>query len=152
MQPHEALDVKTNVTVGLFSPRELDHHWPQIEDMLRCVPHTWEGYTIEQFLSDAQMGIIQVWGVGKKDISLVYFTTICVYPAKRYLRVIWACGALDKSLPIIDASLEQFAKEQNCDAIQIIDGRGGWSRVMKKFGYWQEAIVLERSVSNERLN
>lgn len=150
-QTHPTFDMREKVQVGLFTPAEIDLYWPQIEHMLNSVPHTWEGYSVAFFHESVKNGNVQVWGAGKEgSVFLVYFTNIMLYPAKKTLQVGWAGGKIENFLPAINASLEQFAKEQDCDEVEIL-GRAGWEKLMMPFGFRKRAVYISRPVDKGRL-
>lgn len=150
-QTHPTLDMKNNVQVGLFNPTEVDLYWPQIETMLLQVPHTWQYYTLAFFHESVKNGNIQIWGAGVGGtVKLVYFTSLVTYPNMKTLQVIWAGGKLENFLHAIITSLESFAKQEECDEIEVL-GRGGWEKVLLPHGFKRKVVCLSRPVEKGRM-
>jgi len=137
---------------GKMNGKEIAEYWPQIQEMLLKVPHTWPHHTIESLYNNVVADRIQVWGVGTgTKVNMVLFTQIACHASGNVLEVIWAGG--DKVLgeidDVVDAAFERFAQYAQCRAIHIF-GRDGWERHLKSRGFKKIAIVLERKVQPTR--
>lgn len=145
-------DSQTDYSMTLFTLEELDAMWPNVEDMLTRIPHTWGHMTIEEIRNFVFNGLYELWGIGPKpSATFVLMTMVGVYPSKRILMVTWGAGRFKKEmLPLLDATLTQYAQIQNCDAIEI-HGRGGWERVLRGIGFKVSRTVLGREVPKGRL-
>tara|TARA_R110002167_G_scaffold1385_3_gene6326 strand:- start:844 stop:1293 length:450 start_codon:yes stop_codon:yes gene_type:complete len=98
-------------------------------------------------------GTNQLWLTVDDEENIIGATTTSIY-ANRNLSVmeIIAHGgtSLDNThLSEVMNSLEEFAVENDCDVIRIV-GRHGWKKVLDKYGYKEEHIVLEKELSDER--
>ena len=138
--------------VELLIPERFEHYWPQIQEMMKRVPHTWEHLTLDSVYSRAMRSSLQVWGVGDaKQINMVLFTQIACHASKNVLEVIWAGGngVLGPVNEVVDATLERFAWSQNCVDIDVI-GREGWERYLSPYGFKKVAVIMSRPVANAR--
>lgn len=153
MELATASDPKTGWETQLITGDAIDHYWPHIKGMLEKVPHTWVDYTLEAIYERITQGLIQVWGIGTKEVTLaIVFTQIATFPANRILEVIWMCGekALD-GLDVLDATLSEFARIHDCGRVDIY-ARPGWIPHAEKHGFKQSLVVLSRLVPKERIH
>lgn len=143
-----AIDPENRIAVELLEPVKVVACWPQIEDMLLRVPHTWTQHTVEGLLQGAAQGRIQVWLVGSfEQVNLVMFTQVAVHQTMKVLEVFWTMGLgmLKVAGVAVDGALEHFAAEQGCSEIRVI-GRGGWEKILAPWGFKRIAVVLSRPV------
>lgn len=138
------------VVIELLDPLRIEHYWPQIEAELRTVPHLWEDrWRPEHFFQMAMSGHSQIWAVGtERDIELIAFTQVNVFPVARMLWVSLVFGKLsenDEALDRLNAVLEGFALMQNCARIEG-EGRPGWERKLRRFGATRTRVVVSREV------
>lgn len=148
-----------NIGIDLFNGDLVDKFWPQIEAQLKLIPNHWnELWTLDGLRHEALTGGIQVWGVGPRltpehiRYEVVLFTQIASFYARNVIRVvlIFGDGLTDDHLDVIEASLENFARQQGCT---MIDGilRPGWERVLRKRGVKPRGIYMSRVVSPETI-
>jgi hypothetical protein len=143
-----AIDPQNGIAVELLDSARVVACWPYIEDMLLRVPHTWQNYTVESLLQMAVRGQIQVWLVGGfREVNLVIFTKIAVFPTMRVLEIFWTMGLgmLKVAGVAVDGALEHFAAEQGCSEIRAV-GRGGWEKILEPWGFKKVAVILSRPV------
>ena len=82
----------------------------------------------------------------------MFFTQVCMYPVGRVLTVPLGFGKFDpQMLPLLDATLTQYAQIQDCGSIEI-RGRLGWEKHFHPIGFKREAMVMTRRVVNMRIN
>jgi hypothetical protein len=137
----------------LIQGEKFEHYWPKIRDMMKLVPHTWEGtLTLEGTYLRGQDGGIQVWGIGTPDaIRMVVFSQIARHDAGTILEVFWGCGeGMLESGPIVDACMERFAQVCGAHRIDVV-GRHGWEKIMAPYGYKKIAVVMSKAVSRGRM-
>lgn len=133
-----------------LSPEAFLSYWPMISQELDRIPHTWNTYWTKEFIRDAVMnGRFQIWGFGPPEtVCLMVFTQVVYYPANMILEIILGFGnGLDDALPLIEATFERFAQEQNCTLCEIRNGRPGWSRKLDNFKC--TGITLRRKVEKQ---
>lgn len=144
-------DLRTGWQTQLCDLGAIEFYWPNIVEMLKRVPDTWASSTLESLYQSAIAGHMQVWLVGPKDkIVSVVFTHILDFPAARTLEVIWlgGQGALN-GLDVMDSTISEFARAQNCSRIDIT-GRRGWLLEAKRHGFREVATIFSRPVAHER--
>lgn len=137
----------------LFTADEFVRFWPDLEQTLDCVPHTWRYWTKEAIYDAIMNGRIQVWGVGEPPkATLILFTSIGIFPAMKVFSVMWAAGRFeDEMLPLLDATLTNYAALNECNEIEI-RGRVGWEPKLKSIGFRREASMWSRPVKRHTLN
>lgn len=143
-----------NVVVNRMSPDEVVGHWGRIERELNLVPHIWQPYWTTQFLYYSVLGgNMQMWACGTvTQINLVIWTQIGLYPACKSLQVVLALGTqVDEALPILEAELEHFARETECDICEVI-GRTGWWSKLKRNGFKRQNETFMKRIENRSLN
>jgi hypothetical protein len=76
-------------------------------------------------------------------------TQIEFYPGRKMLNYLFIGGRelVDWHIEMLD-SLERFAKEQECDGMELV-GRVGWERYMRKFGWGASHVVIERMFEDD---
>lgn len=136
-----------------FTVEEFEGFWSHLERMLDSVPHTWRHWTKEHIYQAVVDNRVQVWGIGPPPKAVfVLMTTVNVFPAMRVLTSVWAAGTFeDEMIPLIDATMVNYAKLNECDELEI-RGRLGWDPKFKSVGFRHEASIWTRAVENSRLN
>lgn len=136
-----------------FTFDEFETFWPQIEEMLDAVPHTWKYWTKEYIRSAVEIGSLDVWGMGPPPKAvLIFFTQIGIYPAQRVLHVPWGAGSFDPEMAgLFAATMINYAQLAGCETITI-QGRPGWEPYFKRAGMVREAIVWSYPVPKMGLN
>lgn len=136
-----------------FTVDEFTAFWPKLEEMLDLVPHTWRHWTKEYICSSAASNVIQVWGIGPPpNAVLVFFTQVSIYPVGRVLTLVWGAGSFDEEmLPLLLATMVNFAKMNNCTEIEM-RGRRGWGPSLRSIGMKEEYVVWSIPVPDMRMN
>ena len=137
---------------GIIPIDEIDEYWPHICGELDKHPELWNIYwTKEALYSHVMDRRFQVWAFGPPDlINVIVFTEIAVSPANRVLRIFIAFGnSLDQALPAMEATLERFARANDCAVCEIV-GRPGWKRKIPRLR--EVASVLRFDVEKERVH
>ena len=93
---------------------------------------------------------MQLWVEMGKKVEGACVTKINQYPQKKVLVVLLAAGEIfgDRNFQLIEESeglLTRFAKEKNCDYIQLF-GRRGWIKKMNKLNYDHSRGVLTKEI------
>lgn len=136
-------------TASRLKVSEITHLWPSITKELNRVPHIWTGrWTLDALYTLSVNERFQVWGFGpSEEFRVILFTQIIDYPAARVLQAFLCFGnKADAAIPIIEATLERFAIENECTLFELI-GREGWKRKLK--GFKCDAVVLTRVVKRQ---
>lgn len=142
-------EVVMGTSGGTLTPDGFIHHWVDIERELDKHPEIWADYhTKESLYEDAINRHIQVWAFSEDNkIRVVVFSRLVEYPAARVLHVMLALGnSIDRMLPQIEATLEQFAQTAGCSLCEIV-GREGWERKLSH-RFKRKAVVLIASVND----
>jgi hypothetical protein len=136
-----------------FTVDEVQEFWPQLEEMLDAVPHTWRQWTKEYIWRAVEGGRIQAWGIGPPPRAiLIFFTTVAVYPAMKILSVEWGAGSFhDEMLPLLDAGLTSYAQLNGCAEVEV-KGRLGWEPKWKSIGMERQYSVWTRKVPHNNMN
>lgn len=126
----------------------LAHFWPAISQELDDLSWLWAEYWTKDVLQNgADCGRFQVWAVGRDEVvSVILFSQVIVYPASTVFQVFLSFGnKLDEMLPMIIATLEQFARRNGCNSVEIV-GRKGWERKLKSAGYRLDTVCVKRPI------
>jgi hypothetical protein len=136
-----------------FSVDEFFAFWPQLEKTLDTVPHTWRHWTKEYICNSVANNVMQVWGIGPPPKAILVFITIVnVYPTMKVLSIAWGAGTFtDDMLPLLEATLSNFARLNGCEEVEI-RGRVGWEPKLKSVGFRREAAVWTRRVAPINVN
>jgi hypothetical protein len=136
-----------------FTPEEFQKFWPNLEDMLDKVPHTWRHWTKDYIFSSALNNTVQVWGIGPPpNAVLVFFTQIAMYPAQKVLCLVWAAGSFKPDmLPLMKATMMNYARLNSCNEIEI-RGRRGWEPHFRAAGMTRDSVVWTCKVPNVRIH
>jgi hypothetical protein len=145
--------IATRYAMSLFTVEEFYRFWPQIEKMLDAVPHTWRYWSKDDMYSAITASKIQVWGMGPPNtVTIVFMTSVNVFPALRVLTLLWAAGHFeDEMASLLDATLADYAKLNECTEIEV-RGRPGWYKQLKRAGFRKDAEIWTRSVPDTRIN
>jgi hypothetical protein len=137
----------------MFTVEEFQKFWPNLEEMLDQLPHTWRRWSKDSIYQSIVNDAMQVWGIGPPPkATFILFTSIAVHVTMKVLVVVWAAGTYeDDMLPLLDATFTNYARLNGCAEIEI-RGREGWERKFKSIGFKREAVVLTRPVKNDRIN
>lgn len=136
-----------------FTVEEFQGFWPQLEELLDSVPHTWRYWTKDHIYQSIVNDMVQMWGIGPPPkATFVMMTSVNVYPAMRVLTAIWAAGEFDDGMiPLIDATMVNYAQLNGCSALEI-RGRPGWDPKFRSVGFVREAMIWTRHLRDTRLN
>lgn len=128
-------------------PEEWGVQWPNISESLDLIPQYWADYWTKEYINYCVVeGAWQAWGFGTEPLQLnaIVLTHVVDFPANRFLQIPLAFGNhLEECLPLIEATLERFAIEAECDICEIV-GRFGWERKLKRFK--RRGVVLRCAV------
>lgn len=134
--------------IAAFRAKDVLHYWPDIVRALECVPHIWEDdYDLDVLYQEVLDHKVQVWGIGDSGKwKVVLFTDVVQNTKGKTLRLFLAFGqGLDKFIPMLDATLEKFARVQGCNTIAVV-GRQGWIRKLRAIGFRKELTIISRPV------
>lgn len=142
------------VIVEQLKGERLMHFWPAIAAELDQLQFLWADYwTKDVLLNGADCGRFQIWAAGKDmSASVILLSQIIVYPASTVFQVFLAFGnRLEEMLPMIVATLEQFARRNGCSSVEIV-GRKGWERKLRADGYRLDTVCVKRSLRSMEIH
>ena len=98
----------------------------------------------EDVLPLMRRGVLQLWaGNDEFKIFAVMLTTVIAYPRWKVCSILWVSGQkVLKMMPLLE-SIEDWALQQGCDAMNV-SGRRGWQRVLWPYGYRMNGMQLEK--------
>lgn len=132
--------------------QELDIYWDAMLIELRKIRHVWDVWWTEETLYEMIVADgIQVWVVGDDNsFHLVVFTQVRDYPANSILFIMLMFGnKLSKSLPFLQAVLEDYADKTGCTMVEAV-GRKGWERVLRPLGFECAQVVMLKKLEKVR--
>ena len=82
----------------------------------------------------------------EEKITGAIVTQVLGYPRSKSLEIM-ACAGKDMDDYLYDSmgAFENFARMNHCNSIRL-EGRRGWSKILKPYGFEEKAIVLERNI------
>src|SRR3990167_913846 len=126
--------------LSFINPYEMNyfnHVWHQISPIVtKALPYADGKYTLEDIYINIINKQMQLWVVSGSDEGpySICITKMVNYPQKKVLNIMFCAG---KHLPVwvhYIESLKEFARNNQCDAIEEY-GRQGWSRYLEKWGF-----------------
>lgn len=156
MTEAQGYDIKkgrTRFAITQFSYEEFLSFWPKLQKELHTIRPMWRHWSEDYILTAMATGELNFWGCGSPpNAEFVFFTQVHVYPTLRVLTIPLAFGKFTPEItPLVDATMESFARIQGCDEIEI-RGRPGWVSEFRKIGFKEVSRVWVRSVSDMRNN
>ena len=123
--------------------------WPEAERLLLEHREGWtDFYDLESLQVALAVGKIQLWLVNDaEEFFCVVLTECAAFPNRREVRIAWMGGKrLREVLPLIDA-IHLWAKRIGATHV-VVTGPRAWRRLLKDYGYFETAVVLERELGN----
>lgn len=120
-------------------PNEVDNWWPHVRDFINKVPYT--AQSEDDVLGELRTGANQLWVVVDGSVKLALITEVQQFPKERICVMFLAGGDGSYAQPLAE-TVEQWAKEFGCDAVEIY-GRPGWEKVLK---YKRTHVVLRKDL------
>jgi hypothetical protein len=121
--------------------------WPKVVPLL--TPALGEGERIEDVLSRLFLKTAQLWiGADETEIHVACVTEIVSKGGTKYCNV-WLTGGkgVNNWVWYLD-TIEDWAKEQGCDAMLIEKARAGWKRILP--AYKTKTIQLVKEIDHGR--
>ena len=130
-------------------PEDIPRVWNQVGPMLQLALDESNGiYDLSDVKEILESGHdILLTAVKDKEIQAAFTLTTLEYPRKKVLSIflVGGTGMEDWEEEVMD-TIYTLAKSQGADSIYS-NGRDGWTRKMKEYGYRKIHTVLERVVS-----
>lgn len=131
-----------------IEPNSLSEWWPRIEKLITDAMTTSRGkYTAQDIFDCAVLKKIQLWVIvdGKFSVRALGITQINDFPSTRICQVICMTGEHYEEWEDLMAKAEHWARCNNCTDMELIC-RAGWKKVMKKHGYSETHVVLNKAL------
>ena len=117
---------------------DFDAYRRHIEAALEHAPGT---HTLEDLRDGVRTGAFQLWVAPHSAL----LTQIQQYPQRKVLCLYLAGGLLNELLDLLPSVLDWARTQHGCQSAYIA-GRGGWARVLRKHGWEETQVILERSL------
>ena len=118
------------------------------EHLLRFEKRSGCQFTVDEIGKSIFDGEQQLWILVDEEekITGAIVTQVLSYPRSKSLEIM-ACAGKDMDDYMYDSmdAFEKFARMNQCDSIRL-EGRRGWLKVLKPYGFEEAAIVLERKI------
>ena len=124
-------------------------NWPTLSRYLRKVfEHGQNESTLTDYLTKVLVGVAQCWGViDNGTIVGVGLTEFLQYSQHKTLHIIAFSGSNFEEQSKVFPTVEQFAKDNGCKAIEQW-GRRGWAKVLPQYvpGFKQAYVVMRKDL------
>tara|TARA_Y100001963_G_scaffold139488_1_gene205373 strand:- start:121 stop:531 length:411 start_codon:yes stop_codon:yes gene_type:complete len=118
------------------------------EHLLRFEKRTGCPFTVDEIGEAVLNEEQQLWILVDEEekITGAIVTQVLGYPRGKSLEIM-ACAGKDMDDYLYDSMsmFEDFARTNGCDSIRL-EGRRGWSKILKPYGFEEAAVVLERKI------
>jgi hypothetical protein len=124
-------------------------NWPILSRYLRKVLEHGQGEsTLTDYLTKVLVGVAQCWGVIEHGTIVgVGLTEFLQYSQHKTLHIIAFSGSNFEEQSKVFPTVEQFAKDNGCKAIEQW-GRPGWAKVLPQYvpGFKQAYVVMRKDL------
>ena len=123
-------------------PDDLHIIWNEVEQKIK--PALDDCYTPQDIIDGLIQDRFQLFISWEDHVESAVITEIAEYPQKKICRYFLAGGNnMDNWLEPIQKAIEQFARDNQCNAIEVA-GRKGWLRKLK--GYKQKIFLMSKEL------
>ncbi len=132
----------------LVAPDTIGYIWPQVEKFIHSAFEAGIGDdTKDSVLGMLERGEAQLWiahnGAGIKAAALTRMATVS---NGKHICFCIACGGEEiETWQDCIGDIEEYARKQGCDALRL-SGRAGWKIYIKKRGYKEPFVILEKAL------
>lgn len=113
-------------------------------------------WTLPYIYQAAMAEHIQLWGVGAHNkIEYLVFTEVRVFPASRFLEIVFMIGHggdLAGCVDLLNETLHKYAQVQGCRCIEILQARDGWEKKLPKIATRTGVSFMTRVAPKGGLN
>lgn len=135
-------------SLGIIPDEYRRKHWDKIEAKIdQALVHGTGEHSASDIYDGLEEGEFLLWGglTGDKLHSIAIINLL-YFPRKKILNImVSACDNVEVFLGEFMHQLQEFAKENECEAIRV-HGRKGWMKVLEKYGFEQPYTILEKWV------
>ena len=116
--------------------------WNEVESLIKKALD--DTYTARDILDGLVKNAFQLFISWEDKVESAVITEVIQYPQKKVCRYFLAGGSnMNNWLEPIQQEIEKFAKNNQCDAIEVA-GRKGWLRKLK--GYKQKIYLMSKKL------
>ena len=150
MFTHTTMERGTNSDeFGKVPSEQILPFWDEMSKMIEERAGEWlEIIDLQDIFKGIILGVLEAW-VAIDDQGRMAGFVICqweVYPKRKFYNILTICGdGLDTYLDQGLKKIEKYACMGGAYEI-ILQGRFGWKRKLKKYGYTQSRIQLRKNV------
>lgn len=132
------------LSLTLLQGAAIDHAWPRIETLLKDDGLLSDAWTPQQVLEALIEMRMQAWAAGGTNLLLL--TQFYRTGTTAIFQIFWAHGEeLQKWLPLMSDAFDRFAAFHGAEKIEI-QGRKGFERLLKPFGFEVDYVTYSRRV------
>ena len=122
--------------------KDLHIIWNEVEPLIKKALD--DTYSARDILDGLVKNSFQLFISWEKKVESAVITEVVQYPQKKICRYFLAGGNnMDNWLEPIQETIEQFAKHNHCNAVEVA-GRKGWSKKLK--GYEQKVYLFSKEL------
>lgn len=136
--------------------KEIDNTWvlakPYIDDALAYSNSHHHSEHFKDLLKKGKLQLWFLWDNGKNTIQEkmngVVVSEIIIRSIKKVFHLPIVTGKNRQKWQHLIEKLENFAKDQGCDCMELI-ARPGWQKILDKHKYFKTHVVLEKNLKEE---
>jgi len=133
-----------------LQPSQALEHWPTISKLfLKVLDHGQGESTLTDYMQKILNHYAQCWVVIDNDSNIVGagLTEFMYYAQHKTLHIIAFSGSNFEDQSKVFPTVEQFAKDAGCKAIEQW-GRPGWAKVLPQYvpGFKQAYVVMRKDI------
>lgn len=125
------------------APEAVEEVWEQVSPILvKSLQYADGKYSLESIKRALLRRDMQLWMYVRDGIKACGVTQVLKYPEKKVCVVMFAAGEALSEWINFDSLIEEWARDNQCDAIEIY-GRPGWERVL---GWERIHVVIRKNL------
>lgn len=136
--------------------KEIDNTWvlakPYIDDALAYSNSHHHSEHFKDLLKKGKLQLWFLWDNSKNTIQEkmngVVVSEIIIRSIKKVFHLPIVTGKNRQKWQHLIEKLENFAKDQGCDCMELI-ARPGWQKILDKHNYFKTHVVLEKNLKEE---
>jgi hypothetical protein len=139
--------LSNELTVYGVLATHLDQVWHEVIPLLnRALDYADDRFAVEDVYAALQARDMQLFVAMRHGVVASFcITQIVIYPRKKILYLLFAAGVDMHEWVQYEQRMTDWAKEQQCDAIEVT-GRRGWARVLYARGYKDSYTVVRKEL------
>jgi hypothetical protein len=128
----------------------IDTVWKEVLPLVeRAVGYSYGKFKSEDVYQALKEKEMQLWlMMDNSGLKACVITQVHIYPQTKVMMFVFAAGEDCKGWVHFIEDYKKFAKEQDCDSIEIY-GRRGWGKAMKHLGIQEIHTVFKFDIEKE---